>query len=154
MSTVIGIIADTHGQIRPAALDALGGASHIVHAGDVGSTDVLDALARIAPLTAVRGNNDRGEWAESLPRSELLEIESVRLYVLHSLSELERDPVADGIDVVVAGHFHKPSIETREGVLYLNPGSAGPRRFNFPITLARISVGPEGIEPEIVHLEP
>lgn len=152
--SIIGVVADTHGLIRPAALDALSGADHIVHAGDVGCCDVLEALARIAPVTAVRGNNDSGVWAETLPRSEIAEIGGIRLFVVHCLSELEIDTSANRLDAVVSGHTHNPSIETRDGILYLDPGSAGPHRFNYPVTLARLHVGPRGITPEIVHLEP
>jgi len=154
MSTIIGVLADTHGLIRPEMLDALSGASWIVHAGDVGAPDVLESLARIAPVAAVRGNNDSGSWGESLPHDEVVEVGAVRLYVIHDLSELEIDPAAAGFRVVITGHAHIPSIETREGVLYLNPGSAGPRRFSHPVTVARLKIHDDAIEPEIVHLTP
>jgi putative phosphoesterase len=154
MASVVGVLADTHGLIRPEILDALSGASLLIHAGDVGSPDVLEALGRIAPVTAVRGNNDRGAWGESLPRSQVVEVESVRIYVVHDLSELELDPSAEGLRVVVTGHAHKPSIDVRDGVLYLNPGSAGPRRFDYPVTVARLQVDGDAVDPEIVHLLP
>jgi putative phosphoesterase len=152
MGSVIGVIADTHGLVRADALDALSGSDHIVHAGDIGSPDVLAALATIGPVTAVRGNNDNGAWAEALSRSEVVEIESVMLYVIHDLSQLGLDPSAAKLHAIITGHFHNPSIETRDGVLYLNPGSAGPRRFDFPVSVARLHVRGQEIEPEIVHL--
>ncbi len=110
------------------------------------------ALATIGPVSAVRGNNDIGEWAATLARSQVVEVESALLYVIHDLAELDLDPSAAGLHAVITGRFHQPSIETREGVLYLNPGSAGPRRFNFPVTVARLHVSGHNIDPEIVHL--
>jgi putative phosphoesterase len=152
MSSVIGVIADTHGMVRAEALEALGDSDHIIHAGDVGSPDVLDALRTICPVSAIRGNNDSGAWVTELSRSEIVEVYGIRLYVVHDLGELDFDPASVQIHAVIAGHFHQPSIETRDDVLYLNPGSAGPRRFNYPVTIARLKVGEDGIEPEIVHL--
>jgi len=152
MSSVIGVIADTHGMVRAEALEALGDSDHIIHAGDVGSPDVLDALRTICPVSAIRGNNDSGDWASELSRSEIVEVDGVRLYVIHDLGELDLDPAVEQLHAVIAGHFHQPSIETRDDVLYLNPGSAGPHRLNFPVTIARLKVGEDGIEPEIVHL--
>jgi putative phosphoesterase len=150
--TCVGVLADTHGLVRPEMLDALSGAAHLVHAGDVGTPEVLEALERIAPVTAVRGNGDRGVWGESLPRFATVEVESARILVVHDLAELEIDPVSAGCRVVVSGHFHQPSLETRDGVLYLNPGSAGPRRFDHPVTVARLQVSGADVEAEIVHL--
>jgi hypothetical protein len=152
MSSLIGVIADTDGAIRAEALEALSGADRIIHAGDVGSPDVLDALGTIGPVTAVRGNNDAGAWAASLARSQIVEVEDVRIYVIHDLADLDVDPSAVGLHAVISGHFDKPSIETRDGILYLHPGSAGRRRSNFPATVARLHVAGQTIDPEIVHL--
>ena len=152
MGSVIGVIADTHGLIRAEALEALSGTDRIIHAGDIGNPDVLDALATIGPVTAVRGNNDKGPWADALARSQVVEVEPVLLYVIHDLAELDLDPSAAELHAVITGHFHQPSIETRDGVLYLNPGSAGHRRFDFPVTVARLHVRGHRIDPEIVHL--
>lgn len=149
----VGVISDTHGLLRPEALDALAGVAHIVHAGDVGSAEVLDALARIAPVTAVRGNNDHGAWAARLPERARLTIADARLLVLHDAHELAAEPL-DDVDVVVSGHSHRPLLDRRDRVLHVNPGSAGPRRFRLPIALARLSVGPRGIEGRIVDLVP
>src|SRR5687768_11930634 len=135
----VGLISDTHGLLRPEALAALRGSRHIVHAGDIGDPAVLQALARIAPVTAVRGNNDTGSWAKRLSLTEDLRIAGKRIHVLHDLSQLDLDPAAEGYDVVVAGHSHRPREELRDGVLYLNPGSAGPRRFKLPVTVARLT---------------
>ena len=136
----VGLISDTHGLLRPEALEALRGSRHIVHAGDIGDPAVLEALARIAPVTAVRGNNDKGSWARKLRDTEVLELGRTRLYVIHNLSELALDPAAAGIHVVVAGHSHRPAEELRDGVLYVNPGSAGPRRFKLPVSVARLAL--------------
>jgi hypothetical protein len=152
MASVIGVIADTHGLVRAEALEPLSPAGHIIHAGDIGSPDVLDALATIGPVSAVRGNNDNGEWAAALAISQVVEVESALLYVIHDLAELDLDPSAAELLAVITGHSHEPSIETRAGVLYLNPGGAGPRRFNFPVTVARLHVRGHNIDPEIVHL--
>ncbi len=152
MSSTVGIISDTHGLIRPEALRALEGVDHIIHAGDIGGPDVLEALAVLAPVTAVRGNNDKGGWAESLPSCEILEHESAFLYVVHEIAALDLDPATAEIHAVVSGHSHKPSCEVRNGVLYLNPGSAGRRRFKLPVAVARIRVVGQVLEPEIVEL--
>ena len=136
----VGLISDTHGLLRPEALAALRGSCHIVHAGDVGDPAVLAELARIAPVTAVRGNNDQGAWAEKLHAIETLEIARTRIYVIHDLAGRDLDPVAAGIQVVVSGHSHRPAADVRSGVLYVNPGSAGPRRFKLPITVARLAL--------------
>jgi hypothetical protein len=149
----IGVISDTHGLVRPQALRALAGADLIVHAGDVGSPDVLEALRAVAPVVAVRGNNDRGRWAAALAETEVVETDGRSLYVLHDLKELDLDPRAAGFDAVIAGHSHQPRIERRDGVLYLNPGSAGPRRFRLPIAIAWLAVEPAGMDAEIVHLD-
>ena len=148
----IGVISDTHGLLRPEAAAALAGVDHVIHAGDVGSRDVLDALAAIAPVTAVRGNNDRGAWADALQPTEVAEVGSVLVYVLHELDALDLDPAAAGFHAVVSGHSHRPAVDYRRGVLFLNPGSAGPRRFRLPVALARIHVAAGALTPEIVEL--
>lgn len=131
----IGLISDTHGLMRPEALDALRGCAHILHAGDIGAPDILDALRPIAPLTAVRGNNDHGAWAQAIRATEAVTLGGVAVYLIHEIGLLDVDPVAGGFGVVVSGHSHKPAIETRGGVLYVNPGSAGPRRFRLPVSV-------------------
>ena len=148
----VGVISDTHGLVRPAALEALRGAELIVHCGDVGAAGVLDALRALAPVRAVRGNNDKGRWALHLPCSEVVEAGGQMLYVLHDMAELDLEPAAAGFAAVLAGHSHRPSIEHRRGVLYLNPGSAGPRRFTLPIAMALLDVSPRGCEARIVEL--
>lgn len=152
MDSVIGVIADTHGLVRSEALDALSGSDHIVHAGNIGDRDVLDALARIAPVTAVRGNDDQDPWAAALARSEVVQVESARLYVIHDLAELDLDPSAAEIDAVITGNSHEPSIEIRDRVLYLNPGSAGPRHLGLTPSVARLHVRGDDLDAEIVHL--
>jgi putative phosphoesterase len=148
----IGVISDTHGLLRPEAVDALQGSDLIVHAGDVGDPAILDRLRQIAPTTAVRGNIDTAPWARQLPLTEVVEAGGQQLYVLHQLALLDLDPRAAGFGVVVSGHTHRPDAEERNGVLYLNPGSAGPRRFSLPITLARLDVTATGVSHEIVEL--
>ena len=131
----VGLISDTHGVLRPEAVQALAGVEQIIHAGDVGAAEVIDHLQAIAPVHAVRGNNDRGPWAAALPERLELEWEGVRLQVLHDLKELESDPQAAVFQAVIAGHSHKPGVVERGGVLFVNPGSAGPRRFKLPVTV-------------------
>jgi putative phosphoesterase len=149
----VGVISDTHGLLRPEALAALAGVERIVHAGDIGSPDVLAALERIAPVAAVRGNNDREAWAAGIPETEVVEVGDVSLYVLHDLHELDLDPGAAGFAAVIAGHSHQPRVEERAGVLYLNPGSAGPRRFKLPISVARLTVTGPRVQATLVTLE-
>ena len=151
-SFVVGLISDTHGLMRHEALGALQGSDLIVHAGDVGDPGVLESLARIAPLRAIRGNNDRGAWATKLPTTEVIELGGYSIYVLHNLAELDLDPSAAGFTAVVSGHSHKPSVEERGGVLFVNPGSAGPRRFKLPITIARLRLHMNGREANIIPL--
>lgn len=151
--TRVGVISDTHGLIRPEALAALEGVSHIVHAGDIGSAEVLEALRAIAPVTAVRGNNDTTPWAKSLPLNDTLEVAGRKLYVLHDIAELDLDPAAAGFSVVIAGHSHKPSVLRKNEVLFLNPGSAGPRRFKLPIAVAHLRVSREALDVAIQELE-
>jgi putative phosphoesterase len=136
----VGVISDTHGLLRPEAVAALTGVERIIHAGDIGERAVLDALGRLAPVTAVRGNNDRGGWAHDIPETEVVEIAGLALYVLHDLHELDLDPRAAGFAAVIAGHSHQPRQEERDGVLYFNPGSAGPRRFRLPVSLGRLRI--------------
>ncbi|MGZ3426366.1 MAG: metallophosphoesterase family protein [Polyangia bacterium] len=147
----IGVISDTHGLVRAEPLAALAGSELIVHAGDVDRPDVLAALAKIAPVRAVRGNNDKGAWAKRLPASDAIEIGGHTLYVIHDLKELEVDAVAAGFAAVIAGHSHRPRNEVVDGVLYFNPGSAGPRRFSLPVTVGRIDVG-RRLEASIIDL--
>lgn len=149
---VIGVISDTHGLLRPEAVETLRGVDLILHAGDVGSSEVLDILKGIAPLVAVRGNNDKGEWAEELPRWEVAKVGAIYIYMIHDVKEIDLSPAAEGFHVVVSGHSHKPSVEERKGVLYVNPGSAGPRRFSLPISLARLKVSGEAVSAEVVEL--
>lgn len=149
----IGVISDTHGLLRPQALAALAGSELILHAGDIGAPEVLAALEAIAPVAAVRGNNDTEPWAEALPETRVVEAGGLRFYLLHDLKTLALDPLAAGFDAVLSGHSHKPLAETRAGVLYLNPGSAGPRRFRLPITLARLRLAEGRINSELLHLD-
>ena len=147
----IGIISDTHGLLRPEAERSLTGVDHIIHAGDIGRPEIVDALRRIAPVTAIRGNVDNAEWAREYPDTKLVRLAGKSIYVLHDLKTLKVDPGA-GIDVIISGHSHVPKIDTVSGVLCLNPGSAGPRRFRLPITVATLEVAPEGMRPEILDL--
>jgi putative phosphoesterase len=149
---VVGVIADTHGLMRPQALAALAGSDLIIHAGDVGTPEVLDALRAIAPVHAVRGNVDRGSWAARLPTTARVAVGGHRFCVLHIVDELDLDPRAAGLAAVIYGHSHKPALETRDGVLWLNPGSAGPRRFDLPVSLARMRVTEKALQPELVTL--
>lgn len=149
---VIGLISDTHGLLRPQALAALEGSDHIVHAGDIVDPAILETLARIAPVTAVRGNNDHGAWAEAIPETAVLEVEATVIYALHDLADLDVDPAAAGFHVVVSGHSHKPASGLREGVWFVNPGSAGPRRFTLPISVGRLRIAGGTIEPELIEL--
>ena len=148
----IGVISDTHGLLRPEALAFLRGSDYIVHAGDIGDAAVLGELSALAPVTAVRGNNDKGAWAETIAETAVLEVGAVSIYVLHDLAQLDPDPAAAGYQVVVSGHSHKPSMERRGGVLYLNPGSAGPRRFKLPIAVAELKVTGGAAEGRLVEL--
>jgi len=149
---IVGVISDTHGLLRPQALAALEGSELIVHAGDVGNPHILEQLRGIAPTTAVRGNIDTGAWATSLPIAEVVEVGDVHLYVLHDLAALDLDPTAAGFAAVISGHSHRPAADVRNGVLYLNPGSAGPRRFTLPITVARLEIVGERISHDIIEL--
>jgi len=149
----VGIISDTHGLLRPEAAEFLRGSDFLVHGGDIGNEDILKDLASLAPVTAVRGNNDEGPWAETLAHSEVIQVEGVFIYVIHNIAEMDLDPAAGGFHVVVSGHSHKPSVERRGGVLYVNPGSAGPRRFKLPIAVAELTVSGSSVRARVVELE-
>ena len=150
---VVGVISDTHGLVRPEAAQALAGVDAIVHAGDIGKPDVLETLERIAPTHAIRGNVDRDAWARDVPDVLHLEIGRHAAHVVHNIHDLAFDPALEGLSMVIAGHSHQPLIDDREGVMFLNPGSAGPRRFKLPVALALIRVVRGRLEPEIVELE-
>ena len=152
-TTRVGVISDTHGLLRPEAIEFLHGCDHIVHGGDIGDAAILDRLSDIAPVTAVRGNNDRGRWAEAVAETELFQLGEVLFYAIHDLALLDIDPAAAGVRVVVSGHSHKPLVEQRDGVLYVNPGSAGPRRFTLPIAVADLTIDGENVTARIVQLQ-
>lgn len=149
----IGLISDTHGLVRDDAIAALKGCRHILHAGDIDAPEVLDRLRTVAPVTAVRGNNDRGAWAKNIPLYEIVEFGAVCVYVRHDEAELDIDPQAAGIQVVMFGHSHKPKIERRDGILFINPGSAGPRRFKLPIAVGELLIEGDRAEARIIELE-
>jgi hypothetical protein len=149
---IFGVISDTHGLLRPGAVEALRGSDRILHAGDVGAPEILEALAQIAPVTAVRGNVDTGSWAHALPETEVVEAGGVSVYMLHDLVRLDLKPEAAGFRVVVYGHSHQPKIAGKNGVLYLNPGSAGPRRFNLPVGVGKLMIAAEKVQAELVEL--
>jgi putative phosphoesterase len=153
MTFTIGIISDTHGLLRPEALGALAHVDHIIHGGDIGDPEIIRALRRIAPVTAIRGNVDTGEWATEFAETEFVRLAGRLFYVLHDLNTLQIDTVADGIDVIVSGHTHVPKINTIHDLLYVNPGSAGRRGFKLPITLAILEVTPDELKPTIHDLE-
>jgi putative phosphoesterase len=148
----VGLVSDTHGLIRPEALDALRDSDLIIHSGDVGNPAVLDALRALAPVRAIRGNNDKGTWACGLPTFDVVEVGNHAIYVLHNLAELDLDPAAAGFTAVVSGHSHKPAIEERGKIIFVNPGSAGPRRFTLPVTVATLALRSRRCEARIVEL--
>ncbi len=148
----IGVISDTHGLLRPEALSYLAGCARIVHGGDIGGAAVIDALQRIAPVTAVRGNNDDDEWAGHLRESEILKEQGVRIFVIHDLKQMRIDPAAEHVRVVISGHSHKPRIDERNGVLFVNPGSAGPRRFKLPIAVGELCIAGATVSARLVEL--
>lgn len=150
--TVIGVVSDTHGLLRPEALKHLNGVHRIVHAGDIGAPNVLEKLQNLAPVDAVRGNNDKGAWAEAIPETLFLEIRGHQIHVLHDLNQIDLSPSAAGMSVVISGHSHKPIVEEHDGVLFINPGSLGPRRFRLPIALAKLYITAEAVRAEIVEL--
>jgi putative phosphoesterase len=149
---LIGVIADTHGLLRPAAVDALAGSDLIIHAGDIGTPEVVEALRAIAPVAAVRGNNDTEEWARAFPETQVVEVGSVALYVLHDVNALDLDPVAAGFRAVISGHSHRPAVARRQGVLFVNPGSAGPRRFKLPVSVGRLHIQGAVVDAELIAL--
>src|SRR3954454_23060733 len=150
----VGIISDTHGLLRSQAIKQLARTDHIIHSGDIGAPEVIEGLRRIAPTTAIRGNIDVGEWAKHYPDTELVVLGGRALYVLHNLKELKLDPAVSGFDVVISGHSHRPKIETKNGVLYVNPGSAGPSRFKLPIAIALLTLSDRAFLPRILEIAP
>jgi putative phosphoesterase len=148
----IGLISDTHGLLRPQALDALRGSDAIIHAGDIGDAKVLAGLSDLAPVTAIRGNVDTGGWAVALPQTAVLQAGDAAIYVIHNIADLDLDPSVAGFRAVVAGHSHQPGCRVRDGVLYVNPGSAGPRRFKLPVSVGRLTITRAGVEAELVGL--
>jgi hypothetical protein len=150
--TYIGVISDTHGLLRPEVLEVLRGSQQIIHAGDVGAPEILDALRAIAPVTAVRGNVDKGAWARKLPETEIATLGGVSIYVLHDLAQLDLKPEAAGFHVVISGHSHVPKQEKRGGVLYFNPGSAGPKRFKLPVCVGKLIVERGAVGGEIIRI--
>ena len=149
---VIGVVSDTHGLLREQVFDALSGCEKIIHAGDVGRPEVLQSLETIAPVVAVRGNCDIAPWARELPLTEVVEIEGKFIYILHDINDLNLDPKSSGFDVVISGHSHRPSVLTEQQVLYLNPGSAGPRGFRLPVSVARLYIESDKVLAEIIEL--
>lgn len=149
---VVGIISDTHGLLRPEAVDALAGCQQILHAGDVGKVDVIERLCRLAPTDAIRGNVDRGGWADALSKTLTVSVRQLRIHVLHDLQTLAVDPLQGNVDLIVSGHSHRPAIRETAGVIYLNPGSAGARRFSLPVTLARLTIDPSGVRVDLIDV--
>jgi putative phosphoesterase len=148
----VGLISDTHGLLRPEAKEFLKGCDYIVHGGDIGHNGILEELVTLAPLTAVRGNNDTGAWAKPLRETEYLNVGEVMVYVIHDLAQIDIDPLGAGVRVVVSGHSHKPLIDERDGVLYVNPGSSGPRRFKLPVTVADLRVAGKSVSARVIDL--
>ena len=149
----VGLLSDTHGLLRPEALEFLRGSDHIVHAGDIGDAEVLEKLRSVAPVTAVRGNNDRDAWAGRIPETDTLQVGEVFIHVLHDLAQLDLDPAAAGFRVVVSGHSHQPRVDERDGVLYVNPGSCGPRRFKLPIAAGELRISGKSVKAKLVELK-
>ncbi|HET9576978.1 MAG TPA: metallophosphoesterase family protein [Usitatibacter sp.] len=148
----VGLISDTHGLLRPEALERLRGCAHIVHGGDIGKPGILEALGAVAPVTAVRGNNDRAPWARHVPHTAQVRLAGVRLFVIHDLADLDIDPAAEGFAAVISGHSHKPLVREAAGVLFVNPGSAGPRRFTLPVSLGYLHIRRAKVSAELVEL--
>jgi putative phosphoesterase len=149
---IIGVISDTHGLLRPEALKSLEGSDHIIHAGDIGAPEIVPALERIAPVTAIRGNIDTQAWARRFPETEVVELEGFHLYVIHDVHALDLNPKAAGFAAVISGHSHQPKQESKDGVLYFNPGSAGPRRFKLPVSVGRLKIDHGQLQAEVLHL--
>ncbi len=150
---ILGVISDTHGLLRPEALAALRGVDRIIHAGDIGGPELLASLGALAPVVAVRGNNNRGTWAEAVSTTEVVDVDGTLVYVIHDVGMLDLDPAAGGFRVVVAGHSHRPGQQERNGVLWFNPGSAGPRRFKLPVTVGRLNIEAGVVRGEILTLD-
>jgi putative phosphoesterase len=149
----IGLISDTHGLVRPEALAALEGSELIIHAGDIGKAEVLTSLKAIAPVIAIRGNNDRDAWAKKIPDVLNVQINGIAIHVIHNVNELDADPITEGFRAIVSGHSHKPGLVTREGILFINPGSAGPRRFKLPVTVGKLLLVRDSVRVKIVNLD-
>ncbi len=150
---VVGVISDTHGLLRPEALDLLRGSDHIIHAGDIGAPEIIPALEKLAPVTAIRGNIDRQDWTRKFPETEVVELAGVHIYIIHDLNAIDLNPKAAGFAAVISGHSHKPHQEMKDGVLYFNPGSAGPRRFKLPITVGRLEITAGTLTATVIPLE-
>ena len=148
----VGVISDTHGLLRPEAVALLTGTDHIIHAGDIGNADILRQLSAIAPVTAVRGNNDQGAWTSRIPETEVVQVGAAIIYVIHDVHALNLDPAAAGFHAVIAGHSHRPGIELHQGVLFINPGSAGPRRFKLPVSMGHLTISGTSITPRLLEL--
>jgi len=151
---LIGIISDTHGLLRPEAIEVLRGSEHIIHAGDIGSPEIIPALEKIAPVTAIRGNVDTQPWAQRYSATDVVELAGFHIYIIHDVNSLDLNPKAAGFAAVISGHSHQPKQETKDGVLYFNPGSAGPRRFKLPVTVGRLEVSNGAISPHVFYLLP
>ena len=149
----IGLISDTHGLVRPEALAALEGSEIIIHAGDIGKAEVLRSLKAIAPVIAIRGNNDRDAWAKQIPDVLNLQINGIAIHVIHNVNELKTDLITEGFRAIVSGHSHKPGLVTREGILFINPGSAGPRRFKLPVAVGKLRIASRNVTAEIIELK-
>jgi uncharacterized protein len=152
MKVIVGVISDTHGRLRPEAVNALENSDYLIHAGDIGDPEILGKLESLAPVTAIRGNVDRENWALKIPTTNVLEVGGLSIYILHDLAQLDLKPDAAGFAVVIYGHSHEPKQETKNGVLYFNPGSAGPRRFTLPVTVGRLIVEGRSVRGEILHI--
>ncbi|MGH9569906.1 MAG: metallophosphoesterase family protein [Candidatus Angelobacter sp.] len=149
---IVGVISDTHGLLRPEVIELLRGSEHIIHAGDIGAPGIVPELETIAPVTAIRGNVDVQGWAKRFPETEVVELTGVLIYVIHDVNAMDLDPKAAGFAAIISGHSHKPNLETKNGVLYFNPGSAGPRRFKSPISVGRLKIADKGIFGEVLLL--
>jgi len=149
---IVGVISDTHGLLRPQALELLRGSGHIIHAGDIGAPEIVPALEQVAPVTAIRGNIDKQDWARRFPETEVVELAGVPIYIIHDAQALDLNPKAAGFVAVISGHSHRPHQQLKDGVLYFNPGSAGPRRFKLPVTLGRLEIAQGNVKGEILNI--
>lgn len=150
---IVGVISDTHGLLRPEAVELLRGSEHIIHAGDIGAPEIIPELEKLAPVTAIRGNIDRQDWTRKFPETEVVELGGVHIYIIHDVNAMDLNPKAAGLAAVISGHSHKPRQEMKDGVLYFNPGSAGPRRFKLPITLGRLEINGRTVSAKTLMLE-